>query len=102
MRFVFLGLNFFESIKNEFYFYNLVETQKKHSAIWSLLLLTLKLDITEKLEENKLKEDIGKMEVAITKIEKTFNEVDHKIPFPSSAVLLFRRYFLDDVSTFDL
>lgn len=99
---MFSGLKFFESIEKTLYSNN-YKTQKKHVDIWNLLLLVLKLDImTIFINENEVIEDSGKIRNAISIGEKKFIETDYRNPFPSSAVLLYRRYFLDEVSIFDL
>ncbi|XP_050062376.1 uncharacterized protein LOC114126139 isoform X1 [Aphis gossypii] len=86
------GLNFFNSIREKLYS-NDYKTQKKHVDIWNLLLLTLKLDIMT-TEGNNFG-DTGNVRMAVREEEIKFVQIDYAKPFPSSAVLLFRRHFLD-------
>jgi len=94
------GLKFFELVKEQLYTPTNDELQKKHARVWYILLLTLKIDIMNCMNtpDEKIKGE------AITELlteEKQFNSLDYG-SFPSSAVLLFRRYFLDNVSIFKL
>lgn len=70
------------------------EQEIRHARIWYILLQTLKVDITKYVPyENTLIDE----ETKLLDAEEEFF-LFHK-SFPSSAVLLFRRYFLDKVST---
>ncbi|XP_050062261.1 uncharacterized protein LOC126551913 [Aphis gossypii] len=85
------GLDFFNSIREKLYS-NDYKTQKKHVDTWNLLLLTLKLDIMT-TELNNFG-DTGNLRMAIRDEEIKFDRLGYVKPFPSSAVLLFRHYFL--------
>ncbi|XP_027849164.2 uncharacterized protein LOC114128775 isoform X2 [Aphis gossypii] len=91
------GLNFFISIRNQLYDLNTsTEQEIRHARIWYILLQTLKVDITKYVPyENTLIDE----ETKLLDAEEEFF-LFHK-SFPSSAVLLFRRYFLDkDIDTY--
>jgi len=94
------GLKLFELVKEQVYTPTNDELQKKHARVWYILLLTLEIDIMNCMntpDEKKKEEAINKL---LTE-EKQFNSLDYG-SFPSSAVLLFRRYFLDNVNIFNL
>lgn len=75
------------------------DNQGKHARVWSIVLQTLKVDILICLNSHhNEKLNIIKK---ISEEEKQF-ECPNYGSFPSSAVLLFRGYFLDKVSIFNL
>jgi len=99
--FVFSGLKFFISKQNQLYDLNTsTEQEIRHARMWYILLQTLKVDILIQylIVYNECGVDITKEENKLSHAEKVFFESHDS--FPSSAVLLFRRYFLDKVSTY--
>ncbi|XP_025192757.1 uncharacterized protein LOC112592829 [Melanaphis sacchari] len=87
-------LKYFESIKKQLYSKTNGENHIKQAKVWSILLQTLKIDIIDCItiaNKKKKEEAIKKLQ----KEEQQFNESNYG-SFPSSAVLLFRRYFLDN------
>ncbi|XP_025196769.1 uncharacterized protein LOC112595687 [Melanaphis sacchari] len=83
------GLEFLKSIKSELY-----STDKKHVDVWFILLKTLETDIMNHRDKKDQNAEMTALN-ELFKEEKQFDRLDYG-SFPSSAVLLFRRYFLDD------
>lgn len=91
--------NYDENYKSKF---DENEEYKKHAKVWYILFLRLQLD-TVKRNDEYYGLSIRKTE-KIEKLKKEEEEFDKSGygSFPSSAVLLFRRYFLDNVNIFNL
>lgn len=102
MRIVFSGLTFFGIVSEQLYSSNNDETQVnqgKNAKVWSIVLQTLKVDILICLD--KYPDEKSMVIKKILEEEKQFDCPTYG-SFPSSAVLLFRGYFLDNVCLFNL
>jgi hypothetical protein len=96
MRFVLSGLKSYKYNYSTYFDKN--EEYKKHAIVWHTLLLRLKIDIMKCIDE-KNTDIINETNVLLKANEEEFDKSDYG-SFPSSAVLLFRSYFLDYVSTY--
>ncbi|XP_025194309.1 uncharacterized protein LOC112593930, partial [Melanaphis sacchari] len=94
------GLKYIDSIKNHLNSENQYDNQNKHVHVWYILLKTLKLDIMKHITSIS-DQDIQQADHELSEDENKFNVPEYG-SFPSSAVLLFRGYFLIRVSLFNL
>ncbi|XP_025207225.1 uncharacterized protein LOC112603038 [Melanaphis sacchari] len=94
------GLKYIDSIKKYLVSTNQYDKQNKHVHVWRTLLKTLKLDIMKHITSISV-QDIERADHELSEEENKFNVPEYG-SFPSSAVLLFRKYFLDIVSIFNL
>ncbi|XP_025191466.1 uncharacterized protein LOC112591763 [Melanaphis sacchari] len=87
------GLKYFDSIKDHLVVSEKqYDNQNKHVQVWRTLLKTLKLDIMKHITSIS-DQDIEQADHELSKEENKFNVPEYG-SFPSSAVLLFRGYFL--------
>ncbi|XP_026821166.1 uncharacterized protein LOC113559621 isoform X2 [Rhopalosiphum maidis] len=84
------GLNHYKN--NYLLYFDENEEYKKHATVWHILFLKLEIDIMKCLNKENI--NIVNKINDLLKAEEEFNKSGYG-SFPSSAVLLFRRYFLD-------
>ncbi|XP_060848106.1 uncharacterized protein LOC132927573 [Rhopalosiphum padi] len=84
------GLNSYDYNSETFFDKN--EEYKKHAIVWHILFLRLKIDIMKCIDKHNT-DEINEINELLKENEEEFDKSGYG--FPSSAVLLFRSYFLD-------